>query len=79
MISFASAVGIDPGIVVGRLQNDGVINHNVLNELKTHYQLSVMNIVELPIKSSSGATVAWPSLRILQQRHSNGCERPEGR
>ena len=40
MISFASAVGIDPGIVVGRLQNDGVINHNVLNELKTHYQLS---------------------------------------
>ena len=39
-ISFASAVGIDPGIVVGRLQNDGVINHNVLNELKTHYQLS---------------------------------------
>lgn len=40
VISFASEVGIDPGIVVGRLQNDGVINHNALNELKTHYQLS---------------------------------------
>ena len=40
VIDFASEIGIEPGIVVGRLQNDGVINHNVLNELKTHYQLT---------------------------------------
>lgn len=37
VIDFAKEAGIDPGIVVGRLQNDGVIKHNVMNELKTHY------------------------------------------
>jgi len=33
--AFAAKIGIHPGIVVGRLQKDGVIKHNVLNELKT--------------------------------------------
>ena len=40
VVSFAAEVGIDPGIVVGRLQNDGVIKHNVMNELKTQYIFS---------------------------------------
>ena len=34
VIKFAESQGIAPGIVVGRLQNDGYIKHSVLNELK---------------------------------------------
>lgn len=34
---FAEEIGIAPGIVVGRLQNEGVIKHNMMNELKEHY------------------------------------------
>lgn len=36
--SFAEKLGIAPGIVVGRLQNEGYIKHNMLNELKDHYE-----------------------------------------
>ncbi len=36
---FAEQIGIAPGIVVGRLQNDGVISHNILNGLKEHYMI----------------------------------------
>lgn len=32
--SFADKSGIAPGIVVGRLQNDGIINHRSYNDLK---------------------------------------------
>ena len=31
---FAGMIHIAPGIVVGRLQNEGEIKHNMLNELK---------------------------------------------
>lgn len=34
---FAAEVGIDAGIVVGRLQSDGEIDFSQLNELKRHY------------------------------------------
>jgi len=37
VIDFSQLIGIDKGIVVGRLQNDAVIKHNMLNDLKTKY------------------------------------------
>ncbi|MCQ2496136.1 MAG: helix-turn-helix domain-containing protein [Lachnospiraceae bacterium] len=39
--SFAKQQGIAPGIVVGRLQNDGNIKHSMLNELKEQYEIVV--------------------------------------
>lgn len=38
--AFAKAVRIAPGIVVGRLQNEGEIRHNMFNELKEHYVIA---------------------------------------
>jgi HTH-type transcriptional regulator/antitoxin HigA len=38
--AFAKTVRIAPGIVVGRLQNEGKIKHNMLNELKEHYVIA---------------------------------------
>lgn len=38
---FAEENRIAPGIVVGRLQNEGCIKHNMLNELKEHYTIVV--------------------------------------
>jgi HTH-type transcriptional regulator/antitoxin HigA len=35
--AFAKTVRIAPGIVVSRLQNEGEVRHNMLNELKEHY------------------------------------------
>ena len=40
ILAFAASVGIDPGIVVGRLQNERVILHSCCNELKTKYAIS---------------------------------------
>ena len=40
IISFAKNIGIHPGIVVGRLQNDGFIQHNLMNDLKIKYKVS---------------------------------------
>jgi addiction module HigA family antidote len=37
---FARRIGVDPGIVVGRLQTENVIGRNRYNELKQHYRLS---------------------------------------
>lgn len=37
---FADSIGIDAGIVVGRLQKDGHITYNFLNDLKTKYEFS---------------------------------------
>lgn len=37
---FAGSQGIAPGIVVGRLQNDEIIGHNMYNELKEHYVIA---------------------------------------
>lgn len=34
---FADRIGIDPGIVVGRLQKEGLLQYNQLNDLKTQY------------------------------------------
>jgi Zn-dependent peptidase ImmA (M78 family) len=34
---FAKEVGIAPGVVVGRLQNDGLIDWSHMNELKIRY------------------------------------------
>lgn len=38
---FADSVGIDAGIVVGRLQKDGRIAYNYLNNLKEKYDFPV--------------------------------------
>lgn len=38
---FAKSLGIAPGIVVGRLQNEECISHNMLNDLKEHYEIVV--------------------------------------
>lgn len=40
MIHFAEQVGIDVGIVVGRLQKEGYIQYNWHNDLKTKYTLT---------------------------------------
>ena len=39
--AFAKSVGIAPGIVVGRLQNERKIQYNMLNELKEHYAITI--------------------------------------
>ena len=41
VVAFANNVGIAPGIVVGRLQNEGCIQHNMLNDLKEQYIIAV--------------------------------------
>lgn len=40
LISFSSQIGIDVGIVVGRLQKEGYINYNYFNHLKHKYAYS---------------------------------------
>ena len=40
MKGFADKIGIDVGIVVGRLQKDGKIKYNLHNDLKTRYELT---------------------------------------
>jgi len=34
VVSFAKSVGVHPGIVVGRMQHDGLLTHAMLNDLK---------------------------------------------
>lgn len=41
VIAFANDMDIDPGIVVGRLQNEGRIKHNMLNGLKMQFEIAV--------------------------------------
>lgn len=36
---FSKEQGIAPGIVVGRLQKEGLINYNMMNNLKEHYMI----------------------------------------
>lgn len=38
IVSFAKDIGVHPGILLGRLQKEGIINWNRLNELKTTYK-----------------------------------------
>ena len=40
LLSFAKAIAIDPGIVVGRLQKEGYIQFNWHNDLKTKYVIA---------------------------------------
>lgn len=37
---FAEAIGVSPGVVVGRLQHDGVIDYRTGNALKTRYRFT---------------------------------------
>ena len=41
VVAFANNIGIAPGIVVSRLQNEGCIQHNMLNDLKEQYVIAV--------------------------------------
>lgn len=41
VIAFAERIGIAPSIVVGRLQHDGIIPHNWMNDLKTKLDWAV--------------------------------------
>lgn len=40
MLDFAKELGIDVGILIGRLQKEGFVQYNRYNELKTRYELS---------------------------------------
>ena len=40
LLAFAKEIGLDPGIVVGRLQKEGYINFSWYNDLKTKYVLT---------------------------------------
>ena len=41
VIRFAKEQGIAPGIVVGRMQRDGVIKYSMLNNLKEKYVIAI--------------------------------------
>ena len=43
VIKFAQTIGIHPGIVVGRLQHDGIIQPSWLNGLKVSFKLTNAN------------------------------------
>ncbi|MBM2837538.1 MAG: hypothetical protein HW415_163 [Deltaproteobacteria bacterium] len=38
IVSFAKEVGVSPGIVVGRLQHEGVLKRSYCNELKQSFE-----------------------------------------
>lgn len=37
IVAFAERIGVSPGVVVGRLQHDGVIGYGIGNKLKRRY------------------------------------------
>ena len=41
LLQFAKAQGIAPGIVVGRMQLEGMIKYSMLNNLKEKYEIAV--------------------------------------
>ncbi len=41
VLQFANAQGITPGIVVGRMQLEGMIKYRMLNNLKAKYEITV--------------------------------------
>ena len=41
VIRFAKEQGIAPGIVVGRMQMDGMIKYSMLNHLKEKYEIAI--------------------------------------
>ncbi|MBE5923603.1 MAG: ImmA/IrrE family metallo-endopeptidase [Lachnospiraceae bacterium] len=44
VIQFAKSQGISPGIVVGRLQREGMIKYNMLNNLKEKYEMQLYHV-----------------------------------
>ena len=36
---FSNEIGVDSGIIVGRLQKDGYLKHNQMNEYKKKYSI----------------------------------------
>lgn len=54
VISFAAAAGIAPGIVVGQLQHDGLLERNQLNHAKRRYRWSAGQLVLLRHARHSG-------------------------
>ena len=41
MVRFARDLGIAPGIVVGRMQREGMIKYSMLNDLKEKYEIAI--------------------------------------
>ena len=41
VLQFAKTLGIAPGIVVGRMQSEGMIKYSMLNNLKEQYEIAV--------------------------------------
>lgn len=41
VLRFAKAQGIAPGIIVGRMQSEGIIKYSVLNNLKEKYEIAI--------------------------------------
>ena len=41
VLQFVKAQGIAPGIVVGRMQLEGMIRYSMLNNLKDKYEIAV--------------------------------------
>ena len=41
VIQFAKEQGISPGLVVGRMQLEGIIKYNMLNNLKDKYEIAI--------------------------------------
>ena len=46
--SFAERIGVAPGIVVGRLQHQGVFRHGQLNGLRERHTLTLATTVRVP-------------------------------
>ena len=41
VVRFARDLGIAPGIVVGRMQREGMIKYSMLNDLKEKYEIAI--------------------------------------
>ena len=50
---FAQSVGVAPGIIVGRLQNERLIGFNELNHLRISYEWGGISDIRLPDKFRS--------------------------
>lgn len=48
ILAFAQTLSIDPGIVVGRLQHDGIVKHHQFNELRTKYDDDAFRFIDMP-------------------------------
>lgn len=48
ILAFAQTLSIDPGIVVGRLQHDGIVKHHQFNDLRTKYDDDAFRFIDMP-------------------------------